>query len=234
MHRHTEAEEAQARFGDDDDGHAKSGDYRDARQGIGNHMVKNHVSVSGAQGLSRSDEIALLQRQHFAAHDPAILHPAAEHQRHDEITDALAKKGHYGNGDQEKRKGEKDFRDLADDFVSGAAKISGDSAERAADQAGENHRRRADHQRDPRAVNNPAQHIAAEIVGAEQIGLQPVFVPARRAQPVLQGLRLRIARRDQRRGDAADHQQCQDRSAHPNLEITKRQHQNLILGSIQL
>ena len=94
-----------------------------------------------------------------------------------------------------KWKSEKDFRNLADDFIGGAAKIASHGAKRATDQSGKQHRRDADHQRNSRAVNNSTQHIAAEIVGTEKIGLRAAFKPTRRPQTILQGLRLGIARR---------------------------------------
>ena len=52
MHRHAETEKTQARFGDDHDRHAESRDHRDAGEGIGNHMAKQHIEVSGRRALS--------------------------------------------------------------------------------------------------------------------------------------------------------------------------------------
>ena len=118
MHRHAEAEKAQARFGDDDDRHAEGRDHRDAGDGVRHHVAKQHIPVSGRpSALAAVTKSRSLIDKHFAAHDPAVLHPAAEHQRHDQIADSLAEKCHDRDRDQQKWKGEKYFRDFADDLI---------------------------------------------------------------------------------------------------------------------
>src|SRR5688572_2101755 len=99
MRRHAESEKAQTRFGYNNDCHGEGCDHGDAGNRIRYHMAEQNITVSTAERLNRGDEIAFLDRQHLAAHDAAILDPAAKHERHNEIDHALSQEGHDGYGD---------------------------------------------------------------------------------------------------------------------------------------
>jgi len=81
--------------------------------------------------------------------------------------------------------------------VDAAAEIAGEHAERRADQAGDRRRGDADQQRHARAVEQPAQIIATELVGAEHMQPAAFRMPHRRQQPARQILTVWIVRREQ-------------------------------------
>ena len=89
-------------------------------------MSQDNVNVSSSQGAGRQHELALSEGKDLTPDHPAILHPAAEHQRQDEVLDPLSQKSHDGNGQEQEWKGEKDFRGLVDHFVGQLSKIASD------------------------------------------------------------------------------------------------------------
>jgi hypothetical protein len=74
-------------------------------------------------------------------------------------------------------------------IVDAPAEEAADHAERDADHARRDHRHDADQERDARAVDEPRQIVAAELVGAERMrGLRPLH-PEWRNEPIAEILR---------------------------------------------
>ena len=84
-----------------------------------------------------------------------------------------------------------------DHLVDPAAEIAGDDAEQGADAAGDQHGGEADDHRHAGAEDQPRQHIAPDMIGAEQVGHAAAVLPDRRAEAARQAADLRIVRRQQ-------------------------------------
>ena len=67
--------------------------------------------------------------------------------------------------------------------------------------AGDEHRGEAHDHRDARAEDQPREHVAPEMVGAEQMRLAPARLPERRAEAVAEHADLGIVGGDQLRED---------------------------------
>ena len=80
------------------------------------------------------------------------------------------------------------------DVVDAAAEEAAEHAERDADQAGRDHRHDADQQRDARAIDEPREIVAAELVGAEQMSGLAALHPERRHETIAEILRERVVR----------------------------------------
>jgi len=68
----------------------------------------------------------------------------------------------------------------------------------------------ADQQRDARAVQQPAQQAAAQLVGAQRVGGHAARLPGRRHEQVLAELLHRVVRRQQRRAQRAGGDERED------------------------
>jgi hypothetical protein len=96
-----------------------------------------------------------------------------------------------------------------------AAEIAGEEAHDDAEPAGDQHDHGADQERDPRAVDHPREHVAAEMVGAEEVRPAPVGIPEGRVEPVAQRLGGGIVGRDDVGEDGdedegEDHQEAEE------------------------
>ncbi len=96
--------------------------------------------------------------------------------------------------DQDRREGELDIGDTHDQAVDAAAEIARDQAEQNAERAGEHHAEHADRDRDAQAVENGRQHVAALLVGAEQVRTLTIGAPERRDARIHQLQLRRIER----------------------------------------
>ena len=92
------------------------------------------------------------------------------------------------------------------DAVRHAAEVAGDRAEQAADRGGEGHEQDRERDRDARAIDDAAEHVAAELVGAEGV------IERWRLERG-ECLGERVVRRDQRREDRDDQPHERDRRA---------------------
>jgi hypothetical protein len=85
-----------------------------------------------------------------------------------------------------------------------AADVAGDEPHDRADHTREQRGGDADEQRDSGAVDQPAQHVTAELVGAEHVRGVAAGQPRRRLQPHEQVLGRRVVRRDDRGEHGSD------------------------------
>jgi hypothetical protein len=96
--------------------------------------------------------------------------------------------------------------------VEPAAEVSGQRPDREPDRPDDHRDQRDDRQRDPRAVDDAAEHVAPDFVGAEEVR------PRRRLQHSLQVLEIGALRRDQRR----EHRQHDEHRDHHQAEQRRR------------
>ncbi len=83
------------------------------------------------------------------------------------------------DGEGQRRQRQPGIGDAHDDLVDPAAQVAGDDAERGADGAGEDDGGEAHHHRDPGAEDEPGQHVAAQMIGAEQMLAAAAGLPGR-------------------------------------------------------
>ena len=101
----------------------------------------------------------------------------------------------------------------ADDVVGPAAEEAGGKSDRQADQDGDADREQAGIDGGRRAVDQPAENVAAEVVGAEQMA------GSGGGQHVVGVLRGRRIRRDPGCADRHDHQHQQDQNRQRRAQI---------------
>ncbi len=133
-----------------------------------------------ARDDGEADELAFLQRQHLAAHHACVACPVDQAQDDDDVPHARADDGGEEDGEGQCRQREPGVGDAHDDLVRPAAEIAREDAQHGADHAGEDHRGEADDHRDPGAEDQPRQHVASELVGAEQVLGGAARLPERR------------------------------------------------------
>src|SRR6266571_3386711 len=75
---HAEAEERQARLGEDGGGDAEGHGHQHGRHGVGQDVAPDDAEGAGADRLRPDHELALLEREEFRAHEARHAHPARE------------------------------------------------------------------------------------------------------------------------------------------------------------
>ena len=131
-------------------------------------MPPDDRELADAVDLRELDEIALAQRQHLAAHRPRVAAPEHERQDEDHVPQARSADAREENREGQRRQGQPGVGDSHDDLVPPPPHVAGQDAEHGADGAGEERAGQRDDQGDARAVHEPAEHVAAEKVGAER------------------------------------------------------------------
>ena len=171
-------------------------------------MRRDDARMAAADRLGRLHVVVLLRRQHGAAHDARV-----------------AGNDHHGDGDhrvrrirsqdRDDRQGQHQARDRLDGVHHALQDQIHPPLAIAADQADEHARRRPDAdreqshpQRDPAAVDDAAEDVAADVVGAER-----VIAAGRRQSNV--GLRgQRVVRRQHVGEERGEHEHSDQRRRH--------------------
>ena len=122
---------------------------------------------------------------------------------------------------QDGGKGHPDFDQPRHDRIDPAAEIAGEQAEQRADHRRGGSRRYRHDQRDPRPVDQPREHVAPEVVGAEAMRGIGVGEAERRQARCHQILFERIVRRDPGREHRQDDEQENEEAADHQLGIAK-------------
>ena len=134
-----------------------------------------------------------------------------------------------GEEDREgqRRQREPSVGEAHDHLVDPAAEIARNDAERRPDGAGKDHRGEADHHRDPGAKDQPREHVAAELVGAEEVFGAAAGLPEGRFEARRQAADLGIVRRqhvgeDRHEGDDDEDQTPGSAGSHRAEEEARR------------
>ena len=96
----------------------------------------------------------------------------------------------------------------------GAGEVAGDGAQNDADDAGDDHDQDRDHQRNPGAIEQTREDVAADRIGAEHVRSRQ---PVGRAQRVREVLGIGIVRRDPGAPQSDDDQDQHDSAAGDEL-----------------
>ncbi len=138
--------------------------------------------------------------------------------RRDDEPKARSHQPDHGERDQHHRDRQAGGDGEQHHVVDAPAEETAEHAERDADQAGREHRHDADQQRDARAIDQPREIVAPELIGAERM-LGPAAVhPERRHQTLAEVLHERILRHER----IADERSRRDQGDDGNAEREAR------------
>ncbi len=164
-----QAQEGQAALGDDDHGHADERVRRRRHRHVRHDLPPQDAPVAGAQHAGGQHELALGEGERGAPDEPDPRGDA-EHTQHDQhVTQVGTGEGDHGQREHQRGERLRHVVDRHDDRVRGLAAVAGQDAERGADSQAEQDGADADTEGDAGAVHDPAEHVAAETVGAERV-----------------------------------------------------------------
>ena len=132
-----------------------------------------------------------------------------------EVEDRLSQERDDRERENQRRKGEQNVHAADRDCLEAAAEIAGQHSQRAADRDADDRRAKPDHQRNPRAVGQPRQFVAAKPVGAEPVQCREG--PSPRQHVHVGRARQRQHRREDRHGKHQHHpaDRCPEQFAEP-------------------
>ena len=191
---HAQTEKRQARRNDDRDADEARRVDEDRPKHDPQHVDPDHAEGSSARGAGCFDIIEAANLRRHGLGDPGDGREENDRQRQNCIAVARPERAGQRDRQQHGREGEEHLQGAHDSGVDRAADIAGENAQRAADRQRVDHRHQPHEQRQPAAIDQPGQHVAAELVSAEQM-----LRRARRQQPAQHRCLIRIGRRDQRR-----------------------------------
>ena len=166
---HAESQEGERRLQDDHVGHGEDGHDDDGGEDIREHVPDHDPHVAGARGPRGLHEVAALDGQGLAPRQARVERPARHAERENDVPEPRPEHGHHRDGEQDGGHGELDVGDAHQHVVRPAAGVSGDQTDEHAHRARDAHRDHAHQERDARAEDEPAQDVAPDLVGAEQV-----------------------------------------------------------------
>ena len=201
------ADEAQARFEQNRARHLQRGRDDHRGQGIGEDFAKDDPGVARPVGAGRHDERTLSQRQELGAHQPRDLRPRQDSDDEDRAPEVGAEHRDDDEREEEPRHHLEHLGQPHQHIVDPAAVESGDRSDRDPEHDRQNDRQKPDLQRGPRPVEDAAEHIAAQVIGAEQMpGLRRRKPRASKLErPEWRNQRCEQARQDDDRDDHEAH-----------------------------
>ena len=150
-------------------------------------------AARGPLQLRRRDVVRAAQRQRLGPRQPRDRRPGGQRDRDDGVLEPGPQRRHEGERQDQRRERQEDVGDPHQHRVEPAAEVAGERPDREPDRPDDDRDQRDDRQRDPRAVDDAAEHVAPDLVGAEEVRA------ARRLQHRRQVLQVGVLRRDQRR-----------------------------------
>ena len=176
------------------------------RDRVGHQMPPHDLRQAGTDGDRGFDIRLLARRQHHRAHQPRDARNLRDGNGDEHRHQAGAGQRDHGNGEQDARDRHQPIHDAHHHRVDPFEK-AGDEADHEADADADDGSTKSDQERDPSAIENPRQHVAAIAVGAQQ------ELRARGLQPLRGNKQQRIVRRKPGRQDrGSDHQRKADGS----------------------
>ena len=148
----------------------------------------------------------LPNRDHRAAHDARAGDAVEQPEHDDDLRHAGADHGDDGDEQQQVRENHPGVHEALDEHVGAATEIARGHAEHDGHQGGQGRRASADDHRQLGADQNPGEHVAAQVIGAEQV------LRRRRQQPHRHVGLVQPVGRDQF-GEQAAHQEEQEHCA---------------------
>src|SRR6185503_4180593 len=167
-----DADVGEGRLGEDGGGDAEGHGHDDRPDRVRQQVPGHDVPVGHADRPGGLDELRLLQGEELAAHEPGHGHPRGEADGHEHQEDAverapeggLAERHAHEDDEQQVREGVEHVRDAHQDGVGATADPARDRAHRHADEQDDELDDERDRHADLRAVEEPAQDVAAQLV----------------------------------------------------------------------
>ena len=198
-----DADEGQRRLGEDRLRDAERDRDHDRRERVGQDVAREQAAEAGAEGAGPVDELLFLDRQHLRARLAGNPHPAGEADRDKDIREAGAQHRHDQDHEQEARERVHDVDEAREEQVGTAAQITGQRADRHADQHDDHLGAEPDEHRHPRAVDHAGEKIAAELIGPQGVVTRGHLVEAPE-------VRLGVRERGEQVGEDRDQAQQHD------------------------
>nr|WP_198961534.1 ABC transporter permease subunit [Pseudonocardia sp. MH-G8] len=202
---HTEAQERQPGLRQhrvargDRDRHGERG------EGVGQDVPPDDQPRRGADAAGGLHEGLLPQPEHHAAHEPQEPGRHEDPDREHRVAQARAEHRDQRDRQQQRREAHRRVVQAHDEGVEAAAGVAGQEPERHPDRHRHDQREADREQRHPGADDQPAEDVAAELVGAEQVTGRE-----RALQHPPQILVVRVRRRDVRPDQRDQHEEGQD------------------------
>src|SRR5947207_5298074 len=163
-----EAEVAQRGLDQDRLGERDRPLHDERRAHVGQDVLEPHGPACGAERAHRLDVVLLALRQDRASHHAREERRVDDRDRDDRAVHAGPAHRRDPHRQEEPRDAEEHVHHPVDDVVPRAAGVPGGEPEHAADPHGDADRDEGDVERDPRAVDDPAQDVTAEPVRPEE------------------------------------------------------------------
>ena len=125
---------------------------------------------AGAGKPRRLDIAGMAAAVDLGPHQAGVERQVHDHRGDDDARHRVAEPGGDADGEHEEREGHDRVEEAADDAVGPAAGPAGDRAERGAEDERRGDGDERDAEIDAGGDDDPAEHVAAELVGAEEMG----------------------------------------------------------------
>jgi len=166
---HAKAQEAEGRFYQDGAGHAEGGRDEHRGGGVGQNVVKKDARGTHAGHPGGQDEFPAAQGQGLGPDESRHPHPGGEPDDDHDIGERRREKGDNGQDEEKGRKAQHDIHAAHDALVHQPTEIAGAQSERQPDGHGQPHGHESHPERDPAAVEQSGEHIAAQGIGAQEM-----------------------------------------------------------------
>ena len=179
-------------------------------------MPHQHPQVRRALQLRHHDEIGLAQCQRLGTGQAGDGGPGGQGDGQHRMVEPRAHGRHEGQRQDQAGERQHHIGQAHQHGVDPAAEVARHHAHRQAQRAHHHGDQHHDEQRDAGAVQQAAEHVAAELVGAEPVA------GAGRQQGPGQVLPQRVGRRQPRRQCGQQHQQADDHHAHGGEPVAQQ------------
>ena len=161
-------------------------------------MAPDQAAVERAESPGRLHELAMLEGERLAADDARVGDPAAHHEHEHEVDLPRPEYREEGHPEEQNGKGELDVARAHEHIVEPAPVEAAEHAQGDPRRSRDDHGDESHDQGDARAIQETAQHVAAERVGAERMGGAAARAPHGRSQTLQQIVLERIGGRQHR------------------------------------
>ncbi len=165
------ADPEEGQRGLDEDGIAEPDrrDDEDGRGHVGQDVAPEDGEVAAAQGLRGLDVAVLLRGQHGAAHDPRVAGNNHDGDGDHGVGRVRRQHGHDGQGEDETGNGLDRVHEPLEGEIEAPLEVAAGQPDEHAGHGPDSHREQPDPQRDAASVDDAAEDVAADVVGAEEM-----------------------------------------------------------------
>ena len=168
VRRDTDPEEAEGGLRDDRRTEKDRDEHDVQGQAIGDHAAENDARVAGPDRPGGQYVVHFLDGQGLGAEDPGGIGDVGDAERDDDVVQGCSQSGHDGNRQNQRREGHQGIDYSLDDEVGLAAEMDARNAHHHADGGPDERAEQPGVQRNPCAIDEPAEHVTAQLVAAQQ------------------------------------------------------------------